>query len=320
MYHADKKLFHRCNLLDTFGGRSLKLAMRIYPVFNAVLLAGGTLIHGYNKVWLKGFMSCQEVCPSSFVFGTGVADPSFWRARPNYIDLLTEWVLTLRKCRFIGVRGPLSARILANAGLENVEIVGDLVLALADDVNTGSYHSGTIGFNVGHSYSDVWGKEEEIFTQFTILARLARQAGWRVKWFVVWPDDLDVTKHIAKASGTTAEIHEIYADYKAFLNLVRPLAIFVGLKLHSVALTTCAYVPSVMLEYDPKCRDYMQSINQDEAIIRTDRFVADEVWEIVKTFESRRQEISSRLYSSIKLVRDRQRQMAETLIAEMKDS
>ena len=316
MYYADKKLFYRCNLLNTFGGRSLRLATQIYPLFDVILLGGGTLIHGYTEP-LKAFRSCMEVCPSAFVFGTGVADPIFWTGHPHYKDLLSEWVSTLRRCKFVGVRGPISAEILVNGGLKNVEVVGDPVLALADDANAGAHHPGTIGFNVGQSYGDVWGKEEEIFAQFTILARLARQAGWSVKWFVVWAEDLEVTRRVAEASGTAAQIHKIYADYDGFLNLVRPLGVFVGLKLHAVALATCAYVPSVMLEYRPKCRDYMRAIGQDEATIRTDRFVAEEVWEIATTFESRRQELSKRLYSSIKLAHDRQRQMAEILMATM---
>jgi len=149
---------------------------------------------------------------------------------------------------------------------------------------------------------------------------MARQAGRNVKWFVVWHKDLEVTRDIAEHSGTAGEINKIYANHETFLEQVRPLAVFVSLKLHAVALATCAFVPSVMLEYRPKCRYYMRSIGQDEATIRTDKFRAEDVWEIVKTFETRRPDFSRRLYADIKLVRDRQREMAEMLMRTMEEA
>ena len=91
------------------------------------------------------------------------------------------------------------------------------------------------------------------------------------------------------------------------------MSTFVGMKLHAVALATCAYVPSIMLEYQPKCRDYMQAIGQDTATIRTDCFKAEEVWEIIKNWISKRSILSNLLYNKISTLRQRQFQRADEL-------
>ena len=142
------------------------------------------------------------------------------------------------------------------------------------------------------------------------LAKNATQAGWKVHWFVVWKNDMDITLEAARKSGTEENIHQEYYDYKKYFDLVRKMSVFVGMKLHSVALAMCAYVPSVMLEYRPKCRDFMMSVNQQHNNIRTDRFKADDVWEIVKAWNADRTQASRLLYDSIKPVAIKQKQKA----------
>jgi polysaccharide pyruvyl transferase WcaK-like protein len=134
-----------------------------------------------------------------------------------------------------------------------------------------------------------------------------------VKWFVVWPGDLDITLYAAKTSGTSSEILPIYDDPQLYLHEVRSVSTFVGMKLHAVALATCAYVPSVMLEYRPKCRDYMTSIGCEDATIRTDSFCADRVWETVSSWDSRRCEASRALFDSISPIRKKQSAKAKEI-------
>jgi len=69
----------------------------------------------------------MEICPYFFVFGSGVAHPSFWK------DSLRDWKPILQRCNYIGVRGPLSAELLTDVGINRVEVVGDPVLVFAPD-------------------------------------------------------------------------------------------------------------------------------------------------------------------------------------------
>ncbi len=178
----------------------------------------------------------------------------------------------------------------------------------------------SLGLNIGQADGCMWGSEDTVLDEYVKLATLARQAGWRVKWFVVYPPDLSITEKAAQLSGTSGEIQKIYTDVGQYLELVRTLSTFVGMKLHATALASCAYVPSVMLEYRPKCRDFMQSSGQDEMTVRTDRFKAEEVWEIVSALNSKRQAASRALYNAINPLSKAQQSKADELMETMAKS
>jgi polysaccharide pyruvyl transferase WcaK-like protein len=95
------------------------------------------------------------------------------------------------------------------------------------------------------------------------------------------------------------DICEIYDDYEKYLDIVGRTKVFIGMKLHAVALATCAYVPSVMLEYNPKCRDYMDSIGQGANTLRTDNFTAEEVWESAGNLLANRNSVAKSLFETI---------------------
>ena len=220
---------------------------------------------------------------------------------------MDRWRILLNKCDYIGVRGPISATLLGNAGVENVEIVGDPVIALADSEPARTLESGSLGMNIGYSSGQLWGENEtRLCEEYVKLAKTAKRKGYRVEWFVVWPEDLPVTRLAAVQSGTDEIIHENYDDPSAYLKTVRRMNFFVGMKLHATLLATCAYVPSVMVEYQPKCRDYMASIAQEEATVRTDEFRAELIWEMLSAWENQREEITKTLWRQISDLKSRQ--------------
>ena len=315
LFDAAGSLFYKCSILKFPQKEWFTRVAKILPGIHCSILAGGTIINrleGWRRLADKYF----NIMPFSFVFGTGVAHPSFWSSREEWKNTLKDWKVVLEKCSYVGVRGPMSAQLLTDAGVGNVEVVGDPVLTFATNrpPENASYIPGSIGLNIGQANGAMWGSEANVLTEYVKLAMFARKAGWRVKWFVVWPADLEITEKAAELSGTDRDIYKVYCDFKRYLELVRPLSVFVGLKLHAVALATSAYVPSVMVEYQPKCRDFMQSIGQDAMTVRTDKLKADEVWEIVSTWNSSRQETSQALYHSIKPLWEIQRSKAKQLM------
>lgn len=305
---AAAKLFSRCSLLEFPRKRHLaNLAKLILPVFNA-LLAGGTLIN-QREEWLSLVSNYVPVIPNFIVFGTGVAHPSFWPDRRR------KWAELLRQCRFVGVRGPLSAQLLTDVQVSGVEIVGDPVLVFASDTwdQRSTYIPNSIGLNIGWDRASQWGIQERIFTEAVKLATLAKDAGWRIRWFIVCPADIDITSEIAVLSGTNDDICHIYTDPLKYINLVKSCSVFAGMRLHSVVLATCAYVPPLVLEYRPKCLDYMLSIRHEEFVIRTDMFQANDVWEKACHINANRNRFSEALYMSIKPLRDVQLRKAHEL-------
>jgi hypothetical protein len=291
---AYRTLFPALNFVQFDGGRVARRLARHFPRLRNGMLAGGTII-GQEPAWLEVARAFLEIHPELIVFGSGVEEPSFWSGKLT----LNSWKPVLEQCRFIGVRGPLSAELLGDIGLKSVQIVGDPVLAFAlKDVNTEPILD-SVGLNFGTSDGKVWGDECRICREMTALAKTAKESGWRVEWFVVWPRDLEITRQAAEASDTSQHIHVICEDHALFIRQVRRLSVFVGMKLHATALATCALTPSVMLEYRPKCRDYMQSIRQEEFSFKTDSFRAGAVWEILTGWNQRRHAAAAALASAV---------------------
>jgi len=91
------------------------------------------------------------------------------------------------------------------------------------------------------------------------------------------------------------------------------MKVFIGLKLHSVILATCAFVPSIMLEYQPKCLDYMLSINQRENCYRTDKLYAHKITESLMELSNKRDYYSVKLRKSINELKGKQNMYAEEI-------
>lgn len=315
LFKAHQRLFHRCSFVRYgTGGRVMRLLTRAMGVSGHAMLAGGTLI---NRWGLGPAEECTGLFEKFFVFGTGVAQPAFWSTRPGWRDMISSWKPVLERADYLGVRGPLSAAALREAGLPRAEVIGDPVLAYAgpSPPHSGTYHARCLGLNLGESKGNVWGSEERIVEEAASLARRARENGWTVRWFVVHPGDKAATLRAASSSRTEGDVLELY-DHHEYLESVMRVGVFVGMKLHAVVLATCAYVPSVMLEYRPKCRDYMMSIDHEELTVRTDRFHAVDVWSMVEELVAQREAFSKRLYDCITPVRIRLQTKAEEIMSQ----
>jgi hypothetical protein len=296
------------------GGRALRWLSRGMGVRGAALLAGGTLINRWGH---GAAQECLDLFGDLYVLGTGVGQASFWSTRPGWRDHLPAWKRVLERAAYVGVRGPLSAATLREAGLAHVEVIGDPVLVFAEPGPPAQGPaSRCLGLNIGESRGNVWGSEERILQESVALAGLARDAGWKLLWFVVSPEDAGMAREAAAASG--GEVLELYHDHRPYLERVEAVSVFVGMKLHAVVLAACAYVPSLMLEYRPKCRDFMQSIGHEHVTLRTDEMEARDLWERVRDLEGDRSRHAARLYESILPVRRRLTERAEEIATRLR--
>ncbi len=268
----------------------------------AGVFAGGTLINRAPE-YLDIARRFQEITGSLFIFGTGVADPAFWTGRGDFKNDLARWKPVLDACAYVGVRGPRSAALLSDAGVDRVKVVGDPVIAFARSATRESSPR-TLGLNIGYNHGHQWGDEETLQREICTLAKLARQEGWTVKWFVVFPADLSITLRAARESDTASQVICAYDRPEPYIDEAETLTVFVGMKLHATILSLCAHVPSLMLEYDAKCMDFMLSIGRKDDVVRTDSFKADAAWSRVKAWSARRGEISDEIKKSVGKLRD----------------
>jgi polysaccharide pyruvyl transferase WcaK-like protein len=305
---AVERLFPWAKFWHYDGGRLTQWLHRSIPNLRQGILGAGTLI-AQKRMWLDIAESYLTVGKPLSVFGTGVEDSTFWSGDTSVDD----WKQVLRQCAHIGVRGPISADLLRQAGIANVEIVGDPVLCFASNEICLTPRERTLGINIGTADNRMFGDEGHVFNEAVKLAKKAKLAGWVVEWYNVWPKDLDIIRKAALESGTSDRIFCEYHNLDRFISRVRTLSVFVGLKLHATLLATCALTPALMLEYRPKCRDYMSSINQDHATIRTDVFNSIDAWDRIQDWSSRRSEVAALLLAGIQPLVDKQRAYARML-------
>jgi hypothetical protein len=309
---AAGQLFPECRFWHFDGSRTMASLTRTFPRTTHGIYAGGTLINR-SPEYLRLANQFLDLDKHLHFFGTGVADPAFWTSRDDFVDRRKEWKTTFDRCGYIGVRGPRSAELLADAGVPDVTVVGDPVISFSDELFNGAYTPNSIGFNIGHNHGHQWGDEKELQRQMLKLVQLAKAAGWSVRWLVVFPADLPITRALAKESGSDDAIYCSYRHPEGFIRSVRGLSAFVGMKLHATMLALCASVPSLMLEYDPKCLDFMRSIGQQEALIRTDQFEASRAWDLVRDWNSNRTRVAVAIYDQVSALRTSQREHARRL-------
>lgn len=275
------------------------------------ILGGGTLIGGR---YLDALLA-QPDPERRAVFGAGVIDPEFPHSYRSGREALDRWVKGLAEVGYIGVRGPRSKAILSQRGLD-AEVLGDPVAAFATD--DGFWAPGpnrTVGINVGRSAGGVWGSEIEMLAGLAAAVRKLTAAGWKVEYHVAYPPDLEVTELFARDTNTASSpIHTCYDRAEPFIDRTRHLTAFLGLKLHAVALAVCAGVPAASIEYHPKCRDFMGSLELDHLAINSADLDPDRVVEIVTQLEADGSAISAHGLARLREQRARQQEVARNLM------
>ena len=276
LFEAYQYFLPGCTFVHYRGNRVEKLLYRIFNYKKVFpVLSGGTLI---NHMSLREASDAKSIFGAFFVFGTGVAQSSYWHGKSGYHIQEDEWREVLKGSPYIGVRGPLSVNQLSEMDT-NSEVFGDPVLSLANlrkgEVVLAENEGSWIGLNVGKSLGHVQGGEENLKQVFIELANELIKRGNNLKWFVVCPEDLPVTQEIVAQSG--GNICCIYHDYKEYYANLVGVQAFIGTKLHSVCLSLNYSVPSIMIEYRPKCRDFMASLGLEDYSLSASTCTSDSI-------------------------------------------
>lgn len=228
-----------------------------------IVLGGGTLIGPPNSArrhFFENFEFRARAYGNSLVFGSGVAvrEPS------RMLPWLEKWKPLLKQCKFIGVRGPESQEALRLIGVD-AEVIGDPAMGFVQPAGFWQPVDRRLGVNYGvlPEYLPA-SAQADLDQHLSDFIRRRREEGWDIDFFCIWPGDRKAVERLADSAGIRKPIiHHHYWDASRYLQAVRRSQVFVGLKLHSVVLAMCAGVPSVSLEYLPKCRDYMKSVMMD---------------------------------------------------------
>lgn len=318
MYQSIRARLARLSLPPYKNTKKTRLFERIRGgkgLFKGVLLGGGTLINAPNV--LSALRSGMKRYGFGSIFGPGVIDPIFWDRVPDWEDEGAEWAETLAEVRPRTVRGPRSKALLEERGVDDVEVVGDPALGLADDAPVAKAGRGRLGVNLGTAGDLQWGEEDEILDWCVHFLDEVRARGWSATIFPVYPGDLPFIRRVVERLREPVEIFSGFSDTAESLDFLRACDVFVGVKLHSVVLAHCAYTPAFMLEYRPKCTDYMRSVGQERFLMRTDELDLERALEGLRRLADDSTRIQRQLEARIGDYRRRQEEVLRALQAEV---
>jgi polysaccharide pyruvyl transferase WcaK-like protein len=230
------------------------------------VLGGGTLIG--RRFWRRLVSRGMALTKSegSYAIGVGVEDPVFLgRNSGSEKDELKRWAPILSEFRTVSVRGPRSAELLSDLGL-SVQVSGDPALLLPrPDVVP---EDGLIGVNLGFG-DDLWGHDPtRLADEISAAVRQLSSRGCRFVGILMNPDDKRWTEVALK--DVAADIVLPVDAAEAAQELARCSVVIVS-RLHAGILAAVSDTPVISLEYQPKCRDFALSIDDERSLIRTDK-------------------------------------------------
>lgn len=315
MFEAFKRLFCQFDVLPFKFTHKIELFEKIKKreMFQAVCQGGGTLINA--KGYHEKYRIAQERYGKTFVFGTGVRNPIFWNRVKNWQDSLNEWLEILNKSIFVGVRGPISQQLLCERGFDKAEVIGDISLSLAKPGIIAKKRRKVIGINIGVSDSGQWGRDDDILEFIVKFANIMLSKKWNIKFMPVCEKDLLFIKTAARKIGRGVSVFNEYKSMRKIMQFFETCDLFVGEKMHSVILAMCSYTPSIMLEYRPKCLDFMMSMGLEKFNMRTDNLSLDLIIDNINELYDNTEIIQKKIFDRVSYYKDIQRKRSNFISA-----
>jgi polysaccharide pyruvyl transferase WcaK-like protein len=229
------------------------------------ILGGGTLVgrRDWRRWATRGLALTRK--NGSCAIGVGVEDPVFvGRRSGSRRDELKRWAPVLSEFHSVSVRGPRSAELLSDLGL-TVDVSGDPALLLPSP--SVEPEDGLIGVNLGFG-DDLWGHNpQRVVDEVSTAVQQLSSQGHRFVGILMNPSDRKWTE--AVLAGVTADIVAPPDATAAARELARCCVAVVS-RLHAGILASLSGTPVLSLEYQPKCRDFALSIDDERSLLRTD--------------------------------------------------
>lgn len=279
LYEAHQKLFPSHRLVpyrkdSVIVEKAASLFHR--PFSKHAILGGGTLIND-GDVWLNKARHLLEHGNKMFCIGTGAESSAFYGKEDTDNPLLQKWLPVLEQFEFIGVRGPQSKAILDSAGAKNVIITGDTALSLTEETMEPRDRQGVVGITYGDvAGNPMWGDPKRYRVELVKVIRSLIEGGSKILLLPIWSIDIPSNESLLQEiNHPNCTMVKAYESYESFSEQLRKCDVFIGQKLHSTILALMNRVPSIMVEYRPKCRDFMSSLGLEEYIIKTSDLTLD---------------------------------------------
>lgn len=258
--------------------------------------------------------SCNQLTSRMpmFTLGGGVGHPDFWTHYDGRPNQLPEWKVPLERFIFRGVRGPVSKRLLDSIDVQS-EIVGDASLYFLDDKPL-KPKAKIIGISIGSTLNKCYGRDDgAIIRAFKTICQELHKRGWKTHLVPSWPGDTEVI--IAHFSGApnTAMDYVLSADMKKLRRMFGQYQAFLGFRAHPSILASVFGVPVYAIDYQNKCRDFLESIGRGDWVQRSDRIDVGKVIMMLERLAEERATIQAQNYEAISRLRTRWLKAVDTI-------
>lgn len=303
LFNAHLKLFPKLNILYFRKSKVIDyyLSLKLSKLFKIGILGGGTLINQSNY-WFEQVEYLQKLNLKMFCIGTGVASSDFFQESSNdWKDQTSKWIHALNKFLFVGVRGPYSQDFLVKNSFKKSVIVGDTALCLAKDTYMKKDKQGIIGINYGVNKSQsVWGKESTYTLEMSKFIKKLIKQGYKVHLLPIFIEDIVSNKKLLKlVNDNNCKLIIRYKTLEEYSHELNKCDVFVGQKLHSTIIACMNRIPAIMIEYNPKCRDFMASMDLEKFVIKTSEFKQEKAEKLLKQLISSYDKIQTQIDKKI---------------------
>lgn len=241
----------------------LGLGGRAY--FRSVLLGGGTLI---NPLFLQPAKVARTFGAPVHTVGTGVGSPGFGMPHKAALE---GWAEIFRDS-LLSVRGPLSLKLLHDAGLKQAVIIGDPALGMTPAVTPALRVRKRLVINLAREPGkQLSPAESTAFGRVGALAAQFSRDGGEVLGVALGNGDRAALRDFRKEHGLarmTIENHRTSGE--GLLRAITGSVGMIGVRLHAAVLACCVGLPSILLAYRSKCEDFMASMELSDFAIPLD--------------------------------------------------
>jgi polysaccharide pyruvyl transferase WcaK-like protein len=232
--------------------------------FDLCVLGGGTLINQkpvlYSEVRTALAAGLPCVC-----FGTGVGNVARWG------DHLNQWAPLLAEFSFLGVRGPLSMKLLGSLGLPRLRMVGDP--CLLDSFHPAPLRTPKKKLNVWLDMSfSVREDADSLRMRHMLLSELAsleKKGRIAVHFYTTWNVYAPwVSAQLANYFQRAVSIQQLSVDETGALH---EADLCITYRLHAFGAALMTGVAAICIAYEEKCLDFASFLDLTELVFMPGR-------------------------------------------------
>ena len=247
-----------------------------------IILGGGTLIN--RRTYLRWVSERDSPRVERATLGTGAQPRLLGPDRgPRPMGSL---VVELRLCRC-----PRPS-ICGNAEVVGVQGRDGDLWRLGASRHSGPprrTHRRSGGGGAGLDQGELWGgSDHEVIEAMAGAIEHWKRDGREVVCLASSPEDDGQILQLSRATGNQVLPYLAgYVDNQAAIDLIASAEVVVGERLHACVLAAAVSTPFIGIEYRPKLRDFAESVDRGDLVVRTDTLSVGRSWNCGRSDEPR---------------------------------